>query len=201
MSRRSILLLLLLLPPLHLALWHCGGSGTCPRLTPSPWRSTRSRCSGRQAAATCCTLSGCCASGASLAANDGWSAVSAARSGRASAGLHTAAATPAVHTSSVARGAPSSATRRRRKSSEPSSPPSKPTSSSSGASASSRCESKWSIVMGSHGIALYTGRITLSLTAVGAAVVDVPSAGRGEVEAAASPTPGSSHIAARRARR
>ena len=45
--------------------------------------------------------------------------------------------------------------------------------------------------MGSHGIALYTGRITLSLTAVGAAVADVPSAGRGEVEAA---PPSSSHI-------
>jgi hypothetical protein len=104
--------------------------------------------------------------------------------------LHAAAAAPAVHTSSVARGAPSSATRRRRKSSEPSSPPSKPTSSSSGASASSRCESKWSMVTGSHGIALYTGRITLSLNAIGAAVLDVPSAGRGEVEAAASPTPG-----------
>lgn len=40
--------------------------------------------------------------------------------------------------------------------------------------------------MGSHGIALYTGRITLSLIAVGCAVVDVPSAGRGALEAGAS---------------
>ena len=34
--------------------------------------------------------------------------------------------------------------------------------------------------MGSHGIALYAGRITLSLIAVGCAVVGVPSAGGGE---------------------